>query len=50
MPESETVVNVLGALAQVRHGVKFTWVRGHAGNLENERCDRLVMAYETNQT
>lgn len=24
-----------------RHKVKFVWVRGHAGNRENERCDRL---------
>ncbi|MGV8080381.1 MAG: ribonuclease HI [Syntrophales bacterium] len=25
-----------------RHRVRFQWVRGHAGNLENERCDRLA--------
>lgn len=24
-----------------RHEVKFVWVKGHAGNPENERCDRL---------
>ncbi len=24
-----------------RHEVKFVWVRGHAGNTENERCDFL---------
>jgi ribonuclease HI len=24
-----------------RHSVKFTWVRGHSGNWENERCDYL---------
>jgi ribonuclease HI len=24
--------------------VEFRWVRGHAGNLENERCDQLAMA------
>jgi ribonuclease HI len=24
-----------------RHEVKFVWVRGHAGNKENERCDQL---------
>ncbi len=23
------------------HQVEFRWVRGHAGNPENERCDRL---------
>ena len=27
-----------------RHQVEFQWVRGHAGNPENERCDRLAMA------
>lgn len=24
------------------HSVKFKWVRGHAGNKENERCDQLA--------
>ena len=24
-----------------RHAVKFSWVRGHAGTAENERCDQL---------
>ena len=24
-----------------RHAVTFSWVRGHAGTAENERCDRL---------
>lgn len=24
------------------HDVKFNWVRGHAGNRENERCDQLA--------
>ncbi len=24
------------------HKVKFQWVRGHAGNTENERCDQLA--------
>jgi len=24
-----------------RHDVEFVWVQGHAGNKENERCDRL---------
>ncbi len=26
------------------HEVKFIWVRGHAGNTENENCDRLAVA------
>ena len=25
-----------------KHSVKFVWVRGHAGNPENERCDLLA--------
>lgn len=25
-----------------RHSVKFTWVPGHSGILENERCDELA--------
>ena len=25
-----------------KHKVEFVWIRGHAGNPENERCDRLV--------
>ena len=25
-----------------QHEVTFRWVRGHAGNRENERCDRLA--------
>ena len=30
------------ALCQ-KHRVEFRWVRGHAGNVENERCDQLSM-------
>ncbi len=26
-----------------KHKVQFIWVRGHAGNTENERCDRLAV-------
>jgi len=26
------------------HDVRFHWVRGHAGNSENERCDQLATA------
>ena len=28
--------------AMQAHNVKFTWVKGHAGNPENERCDTLA--------
>ncbi len=33
-----------------QHEVEFVWVRGHMGNAENERCDRLSvgMAWEQN--
>lgn len=27
-----------------RHEVRFVWVRGHAGNTENARCDALAVA------
>lgn len=27
-----------------RHQVTFIWVKGHAGNPENERCDALAVA------
>lgn len=26
-----------------KHNVKFVWVKGHANNIENERCDRLAV-------
>ncbi len=25
------------------HDVEFIWVKGHAGHIENERCDRLAV-------
>ncbi|MCX6183137.1 MAG: ribonuclease HI [Bacteroidetes bacterium] len=27
-----------------KHNVKFVWVKGHAGNVLNERCDQLAVA------
>lgn len=27
-----------------KHRVRFQWVKGHAGNVENERCDQLAVA------
>ena len=30
--------------AYVKHNVKFVWVKGHAGNIENGRCDELAVA------
>ncbi len=29
--------------AYKRQNVKFKWVKGHAGNVENERCDQLAV-------
>lgn len=26
-----------------KHQVEFYWVRGHSGNIENERCDKLAV-------
>ena len=31
-----------------KHNVKFVWVKGHAGNKENERCDVLAVNAATN--
>ncbi len=31
-----------------RHQVRFVWVRGHAGNIENERCDELALEAASN--
>ncbi len=31
-----------------KHKVTFHWVRGHAGHVENERCDELAVAACTN--
>ncbi len=28
-----------------KHEVSFVWIRGHNGNVENERCDRLSTAF-----
>jgi ribonuclease HI len=27
-----------------KHEVRFVWIRGHANNKENERCDRMAVA------
>ena len=26
-----------------KHNVRFVWVKGHANNIENEKCDRLAV-------
>ncbi len=31
-------------LAYRKHNVKFVWVKGHASNKENNRCDELAVA------
>jgi ribonuclease HI len=31
----------LHALAQI-HTIEWHWVKGHAGHIENERCDELA--------
>jgi ribonuclease HI len=42
-PENVDLWQRLDALCQ-QHQVEFRWVKGHAGHLENERCDQLAMA------
>jgi ribonuclease HI len=42
-PENVDLWQRLDALCQT-HQVEFRWVKGHAGNPENERCDQLAMA------
>ncbi len=29
----------------ITHDVTFVWVKGHAGHIENERCDSLAVQY-----
>ena len=29
---------------QKKHNIKFVWVKGHASNRENNRCDELAVA------
>jgi ribonuclease HI len=31
-------------LIQKKHNIKFIWVKGHAANKENNRCDELAVA------
>jgi ribonuclease HI len=40
-PENVDLWQRSDALCQT-HLVEFRWVRGHAGNPENERCDQLA--------
>lgn len=45
VPNADLWSRLLDLIAQ--HDLSFEWVRGHAGNAENERCDRLAMAAAT---
>ena len=42
-PENVDLWRRLDVLCQT-HQVQFRWVKGHAGNPENERCDELAIA------
>jgi len=42
-PENVDLWQKLDLLCE-KHQVEFRWVKGHAGILENERCDQLSMA------
>ncbi len=41
--KNEDLWRKLDALASI-HQLKFSWVAGHSGHIENERCDRLAVA------
>ena len=42
-PENVDLWQRLDLLCEI-HQVEFRWLKGHAGNRENERCDQLSMA------
>lgn len=42
-PENVDLWQRLDGMCQM-HKVEFRWLKGHAGNSENERCDQLAMA------
>jgi ribonuclease HI len=31
-------------IAQAPHSIEWIWIKGHAGHIENERCDELARA------
>jgi ribonuclease HI len=31
-------------IAQAPHNIEWVWIKGHAGHIENERCDELARA------
>ena len=43
VPNADLWIELLELLK--KHDVAFLWVRGHAENMENERCDELARGY-----
>jgi ribonuclease HI len=41
---------LLPLLNDANHKISFTWVKGHDGHVENERCDQLAVAAIANAT
>ncbi|MES2761262.1 MAG: ribonuclease HI [Bacteroidota bacterium] len=37
-------------LIHKKHNIKFVWVKGHASNAENNRCDELAVAASKSKT
>ena len=33
-----------------QHKISFYWIKGHAGNIENERCDQLAVQSAQQET
>jgi ribonuclease HI len=40
---NEDLWRILLDLARAQAEVRFTWIAGHAGHVENERCDELAV-------
>lgn len=41
-PENVELWKELDALSEKFHGLTLTWVKGHAGHAENEKCDQMA--------
>jgi ribonuclease HI len=42
LPNKELWVNIHNSLEKYGIEIEFEWVKGHAGHIENERCDSMA--------